>query len=104
MTLCMRSYPKMYRCNTRLITVDDSLTGVAWQRLQPVVPATVQLQGDMWDAVGLNNHWRLAKYVAGDRFQAHCDAAYAASPDLVRVAVATIIERAATTTLPLHHH
>lgn len=66
--------------------MDESLAEVAWRRLQPLVPTLVQLDGDDWDAVGLNTHWRLAKYVAGDRFMRHVDAHYIASPDLVRLA------------------
>jgi len=70
------NYPKCYRGNLRLITKDASLTEVIWQRLRPFVPATVTCGGDVWEAVGLNECWRLAKYHPGDRFMRHLDAAF----------------------------
>mmetsp|Transcript_30647 Transcript_30647/g.79596 ORF Transcript_30647/g.79596 Transcript_30647/m.79596 type:complete len:542 (+) Transcript_30647:49-1674(+) len=68
------NYPKNYRGNLRLITVDKSLADAAWERLRPVVPQTLSLEGETYDAVGLNECWRLAKYRVGDRFGAHVDA------------------------------
>jgi hypothetical protein len=70
------NYPKSYRGNLRLITKDASLTGIMWQRLRPFVPATVTCGGSVWEAVGLNECWRLAKYHPGDRFMRHLDAAF----------------------------
>lgn len=70
------SYPKHYRGNLRLITTDESLADVTWQRLMPFVPSTVTLDGCLWDAVGLNECWRLAKYHPGDVFKGHCDASF----------------------------
>lgn len=72
-------YPKDYRGNLRLMTTDRSLTEAMWLRLQPLVPATLDLGGDIWDACGLNECWRLAKYYPGDRFGKHCDASFARS-------------------------
>jgi len=70
------SYPKQYRGNLRLMTVDPSLTEAVWRRMRHLVPGSVQLDGQTWTACGLNECWRLAKYVPGDRFGAHCDACF----------------------------
>lgn len=77
------SYPKHYRGNLRLITVDTSLADAAWRRLKPHVPATHRMDGDVYDAVGLNECWRLAKYHPADRFAPHVDARYERSDDEV---------------------
>lgn len=69
-------YPKAYRGNLRLMTTDTSLSDAIWRRLEPLVPATLSCNGATWDAVGLNECWRLAKYQLGDRFQGHCDASF----------------------------
>lgn len=74
-------YPKSYRGNLRLITTDNSLTEAMWHRLQPLVPPTLSLDGHLWDACGLNECWRLAKYYPGDRFGTHCDACFDRSAD-----------------------
>lgn len=75
------SYPKSYRGNLRLTTTDPSLSEAVWHRLRPLVPAKVVCQGATWDAVGLNECWRLAKYHPGDRFMGHCDANFMRSSD-----------------------
>lgn len=75
------NYPKAYRGNLRLITTDSSLSDAVWQRLRPLVPPTLTLDGDAWDACGLNECWRLAKYYPGDVFKGHCDASFARSND-----------------------
>eukprot|EP00403_Amphidinium_massartii_P031023 CAMPEP_0178406322 /NCGR_PEP_ID=MMETSP0689_2-20121128/18852_1 /TAXON_ID=160604 /ORGANISM="Amphidinium massartii, Strain CS-259" /LENGTH=232 /DNA_ID=CAMNT_0020027359 /DNA_START=72 /DNA_END=770 /DNA_ORIENTATION=- len=68
------NYPKSYRGNLRLISTDKSLSELVWSRLRPYVPATLKHKGATWDAVGLNECWRLAKYYPSDRFCGHCDA------------------------------
>jgi hypothetical protein len=73
------NYPKKYRGNLRLITEDESLTARVWERLRPFAPPTVELDGAVWDAVGLNECWRLAKYFPGDQFLSHCDAPFTRS-------------------------
>ena len=70
------SYPKAYRGNLRLITDDVSLAEAVWERLRPAVPATLNFEGSTYDAMGLNECWRLAKYRPGDRFGAHVDACF----------------------------
>lgn len=72
------NYPKSYRGNLRLTTVDPNLANVVWQRLQPLVPSvlTVGKSDDEWHAIGLNECWRLAKYHPGDVFKGHCDACF----------------------------
>lgn len=68
------NYPKQYRGNLRLITVDQSLAETVWLRLRPLVPLSIEFEGHTWHACGLNECWRLAKYLPGDRFGKHCDA------------------------------
>jgi len=75
------SYPKAYRGNLRLITEDKSLTDAVWARVRHVLPASIDFEGATWDAVGLNECWRLAKYHPGDRFGAHVDAFFQRSDD-----------------------
>ena len=74
------TYPKSYRGNLRLITVDFSLAELCWQRLRSFVPAQIEMDGEVYEAVGLNECWRLAKYHVGDRFGAHVDACFERSP------------------------
>jgi len=75
------SYKKEYRGNLRLITTDAKLTAAVCERMEPCVPKTVTMNREMWDFVGLNECWRLAKYYPGDRFQQHCDAVFKRSQD-----------------------
>lgn len=70
------NYRKSYRGNLRLITTDESLAAAMWRRLQPFVPAVLECDGEMWEACGLNECWRLSKYHPGDRFERHCDACF----------------------------
>jgi len=72
-------YKKSYRGNLRLTTTDYSLAEAVWDRLHSVVPAIISCNGMEWDAVGLNECWRLAKYSPGDRFQGHCDGSFVRS-------------------------
>jgi len=83
-------YPKEYRGNLRLQVIDLSLAEAVWDRLRPLVPAVVHLRdcagaaadlSCVWDAVGLNECWRLSKYYPGDRFMTHCDACFQRSRD-----------------------
>jgi len=75
------NYPKQYRGNLRLQTTDHSLSEAVWRRLKPLVPDTLALDGEVWDACGLNECWRLAKYYPGDVFKGHCDASFARTND-----------------------
>lgn len=68
------NYAPRYRGNLRLITWDQSLTDATWERLRHFVPATREHLGEVWEAAGLNDCWRIAKYHPGDQFGRHCDA------------------------------
>ena len=70
------NYQKDYRGNLRLKTKDASLADAVWSRLKGVVPKTVMEGGIEYEAVGLNETWRLAKYLPGDDFKEHVDAYY----------------------------
>jgi prolyl 4-hydroxylase len=76
------SYPKAYRGNLRLITNDQALATLTWQRMQHVCPPTLVFKGVEWVATGLNPHWRLSKYYSGDVFKEHCDSAFIQSDDI----------------------
>lgn len=88
-------YAWSYRGNLRLTTLDSALARAVWDRLRPLIPATLSLSRPVsaaaaaeawwdhypwaegtWQAVGLNECWRLAKYRPGDRFMCHCDEAF----------------------------
>jgi hypothetical protein len=57
------AYPKEYRGNLRLVTNDATLAEQTWLRMKSSVPPRLQHDGATWEAVGLNAHWRLSKYV-----------------------------------------
>merc|ERR1740121_708054 len=84
------SYPKNYRGNLRLLATDDQLADAVWQRLLPVVPETLSLDGETWEACGLNEVWRCAKYHPNDQFQGHCDASYQRNNDEMSMLTANI--------------
>jgi hypothetical protein len=67
-------YPKHYRGNLRLITVDKHLADRLYSRLLQFLPQTVEEDESMWRISGLNECWRWAKYHQDDRFGAHVDA------------------------------
>ena len=92
-------YEHSYRGNLRLTTTDASLAEAVWARLRAVVPTRLTLtkpdceagRSDywwdhypdaegVWEAYGLNECWRLAKYRPGDRFLFVCDEAYVSKP------------------------
>merc|ERR1712226_1674773 len=75
------SYPKQYRGNPRLIATDQGLADAVWHRLKPHVPKELFAFGETWEACGLNECWRLAKYYSGNQFQGHVDAVFARSDD-----------------------
>lgn len=86
-------YEKAFRGNLRLTTSDLGFAEALWQRLRAVVPASLTLAAPRgaassswwesyphaagtWEACGLNECWRLAKYHPGDQFMIHCDEAF----------------------------
>lgn len=86
-------FAKSYRGNLRLTTTDSGLAKSVWKRLQPLLPAVLSLKAPRplvdeswwahypnvdgkWEAIGLNECWRLAKYHPGDQFMCHCDGAF----------------------------
>jgi len=69
-------YPKAYRGNLRLTAFDQTLSNLVWQRISPFVPMTVEENGLIYKATGLNYCWRLAKYFPGDRFCSHVDTCF----------------------------
>ncbi len=59
------NYRKDYRGNLRLTINDKSFAIAVWERLEDIVPATVEEEGNTYVAMGLNPRWRLAKYLPG---------------------------------------
>jgi prolyl 4-hydroxylase len=74
-------YPKHYRGNLRLITVDQRLAERLYPRLIQFLPKTVEEDDSTWRISGLNDCWRWAKYHQDDRFGAHVDAFFQKSTD-----------------------
>lgn len=71
----------IFRGNYRLIATDDNLAKVLWSRIRSRVPPHVDEDGHVWDAVGLNECFRLSKYCDGDKFQSHVDTYFQRSND-----------------------
>lgn len=86
-------FVKSYRGNLRLTATDRGLSEAIWKRLRHLVPTPLVLKAPIpateaswwssypeadgtWEACGLNECWRLAKYYPGDRFSCHCDGAF----------------------------
>ena len=70
------NYPKHYRGNLRLITVDKPLADRLYLRLLQYLPQTVVEDESVWSISGLNECWRWAKYHQDDRFGAHVDTCF----------------------------
>ena len=72
-------YDQRYRGNLRLSTVDHGLSAALWERIRAHVPAAMhdpKVPGKIWQAVGLNEMLRMAKYRPGDRFAVHADSCF----------------------------
>jgi hypothetical protein len=75
-------YPKSYRGNLRLTTADTTLAASLFKRINPFVPPEVSLpDGSEWEVCGLNESFRLSKYLPGDLFKTHVDGKFLRSPD-----------------------
>lgn len=59
-----------------MITTDMSLAEALWSRIHTLVPTEVEEDGFMWEAVGLNECFRLSKYTDGDVFGTHVDTCF----------------------------
>jgi prolyl 4-hydroxylase len=63
---------KAVRNNERIILDDEELAEHLWKELQPYAPA----ETEFGVAVGLNERFRLYKYVPGMRFKGHQDGSF----------------------------
>jgi len=67
------------RTNTRILTHDESLAAMLFERVKEFLPQTYQmtdgrLWNEEWDLDGLNERFRWCKYVEGQSFKnIHCD-------------------------------
>jgi prolyl 4-hydroxylase len=69
-------YPKHYRGNLRLLAADKHLAEHLYERIRRCLPQCVSEDNMEWELVGLNELFRLSKYVPGDRFGAHVDTCF----------------------------
>jgi len=76
------SYPPQYRGNLRLMSFDDSLANVIFERIKDQLPETLTHLGkDGWRIHSMNTKFRLAKYYPGHKFDTHVDAAFGPRKD-----------------------
>eukprot|EP00039_Didymoeca_costata_P006921 m.94614 g.94614 ORF g.94614 m.94614 type:complete len:469 (+) comp13454_c0_seq1:277-1683(+) len=72
-----------FRGNLRLIVLDRSLGDALWTRIKSCVPEKICLniegKNEEWEATGLNECFRIAKYYPGHKFCGHVDACYSRS-------------------------
>jgi len=67
------------RTNTRVLTHDESLAAMLYERVKEFLPQTYRLTdgrmwNEEWDLIGLNERFRWCKYVEGQSFKnIHCD-------------------------------
>ena len=64
---------KKYRTNTRMITDDESLCDLLFERIKQFLPKTYKIHGQRWKLCGLNQRFRFCKYTQGQQFEMHCD-------------------------------
>jgi len=70
-------YPKSYRGNLRLSSVDFTLASQLMKRVFSFAPSDISLpDGSSWALSNLNEQFRLSKYLSGDEFKPHVDAKY----------------------------
>lgn len=62
-----------YRTNTRVIFDDVAFADMLFERIKRFLPKTYRVHGKTWELCGLNPRLRFCKYVAGQRFNMHCD-------------------------------
>jgi hypothetical protein len=70
-------YPACYRDNDRLIRDDAALAATLFERLRPVLPPSIERDGELWHLKGFNPRFRYCRYRAGQSFCIHRDGAYA---------------------------
>ncbi len=63
---------KGVRNNQRILFIDENLANQIWQKIKPFVPPTFGL----YNALGLNEMFRIYKYTQGQRFKMHRDGSY----------------------------
>lgn len=74
-------YPKLYRGNLRLMTFDDSLANLIFNRTKSFLPQTITNDKGTWQLQSMNDKLRLAKYFPGDQFNSHVDASFCRTSD-----------------------
>jgi len=74
-------YPKDYRGNLRLMTYDDSLANVIFNRTKSFFPQTITNSKGTWKLQAMNDKLRCAKYFPGDQFNSHVDASFCRTSD-----------------------
>jgi hypothetical protein len=74
------SYPAWYRDNDRLVFDDARLAGDVFDRVRRHIPERLDVGGERWLLVGLNDRFRACRYSGGQSFCIHRDGAHVA-PD-----------------------
>jgi WD40 repeat protein len=74
-------YPASYRNNDRLVHDEPALAAWLFERVRADLPAVLDLDGERWELVGLNERFRFCRYRGGQGFRIHRDGAHAPAPD-----------------------
>lgn len=82
------SVSKGYRNHTRCVVMGPKISEWLWDRLKPIIEEITLLPDDYkqiglghkleghWKPIGLNDCWRMSKYVPGGHFGSHFDGPY----------------------------
>jgi hypothetical protein len=73
------SYPAWYRDNDRLVFDDARLASDVFDRVRPHLPEQLDVDGERWLLVGLNERFRACRYAGGQSFCIHRDGAHVAA-------------------------
>ena len=67
------TYDQHYRSNLRLITVDESMAQLLFERIKQHMPKIVNKDKHAWEIIGLNECFRMSKYNVSNFFDNHYD-------------------------------
>lgn len=69
------------RTNSRICLRDDDAAAELFDRVRDEIPTNLDHEGDRWSLYGLNPHFRLCRYMAGEFFARHVDGYNVNAPD-----------------------
>eukprot|EP01006_Ploeotia_vitrea_P028514 TRINITY_DN61187_c0_g1_i1.p1 TRINITY_DN61187_c0_g1~~TRINITY_DN61187_c0_g1_i1.p1 ORF type:complete len:310 (+),score=62.95 TRINITY_DN61187_c0_g1_i1:65-931(+) len=85
----VRAYKKSYRNNDRVSAKGDDVAELLWERVKSYIPSSrtveltpenITIQGK-WEAMGLNEVFRICKYDPGGHFSPHYDGDFRRNPN-----------------------